>query len=121
MIKAICWISPDANDMNYRILADKTRYLKENQKGVSEMCKAMEELRNESYAEGMAQGIEQGIERGIEQGIAQGLAEGISQGKLDTIKIFLNNTHDAMLVASSLAEPIDYIKKIAEDNNIALK
>ncbi len=61
------------------------------------MCKAMEELRNESYAEGRA------------------------EGKIDTIKVFLNNTHDAMLVANSLAEPIDYIEKIAKDNGITLK
>ena len=103
----------DADDMNYKILADKTRYLKENQKGVSEMCKAMEDLRTESFAEGKAEGIAQGI--------AHGISQGLSQGKLDTIKIFLNNTHDAMLVASSLAEPLDYIEKIARDNNITLK
>lgn len=87
----------DSNAMNYKIIADKTRYLKENQKGVSEMCKAMEDLRTESYA------------------------EGIHQGKLDTIKVFLNNTHDAVLVSKSLAEPLDYIEKIAKDNNIILK
>ncbi len=46
----------DAADMNFPILAEKTRYLKENPRGVSEMCKAMEELRDESYAEGMEQG-----------------------------------------------------------------
>ena len=37
--------------MNYELLAEKTRYLKENPEGVSEMCKVMEELRNESYKE----------------------------------------------------------------------
>lgn len=42
----------DADDMNFKLLSDKTRYLKENPKGVSEMCKVMEELRDESYAEG---------------------------------------------------------------------
>lgn len=41
--------------MNYELLAEKTRYLKENPEGVSEMCKVMEELRNESYAEGREQ------------------------------------------------------------------
>ena len=46
----------DAGEMNYELLAQKTRYLKENPKGVSEMCKVMEELRNESYAEGCAEG-----------------------------------------------------------------
>jgi hypothetical protein len=34
--------------MNYNIMAERTRYLKENQKGVTEMCKAMEEMRNEA-------------------------------------------------------------------------
>lgn len=42
----------DADDMNFPILAEKTRYLKENPRGVSEMCRVMEELRDESYAEG---------------------------------------------------------------------
>lgn len=42
----------DAEDMYFDLLAEKTRYLKENPKGVNEMCKVMEDLRNESYAEG---------------------------------------------------------------------
>ena len=46
----------NASDMYFDLLAEKTRYLKENPKGVSEMCKVMEELRNESYAEGRAEG-----------------------------------------------------------------
>ena len=41
--------------MHFELLAEKTRYLKENPKGVSEMCKVMEDLRNESYAEGREQ------------------------------------------------------------------
>lgn len=40
-----------ADDMNFEILAEKPRYLKKNPKGVSEMCKVMEDLRDESYAE----------------------------------------------------------------------
>ena len=45
-----------ADDMHFGILAEKTRYLKENPKGVSEMCKVMEDLRDESYAEGLEHG-----------------------------------------------------------------
>lgn len=37
----------NASDMYFDLLAEKTRYLKENPKGVSEMCKVMEDLRNE--------------------------------------------------------------------------
>lgn len=32
------------SDMHYKILADKTRYFKENEEGVASMCKIMEEL-----------------------------------------------------------------------------
>lgn len=48
----------DADEMYFDLLAGKTRYLKENPKGVSEMCKIMEDLRDESYAEGIEDGQE---------------------------------------------------------------
>lgn len=35
----------DAKDMKYKILADRVRYFKEDEKGVATMCKAMEEMR----------------------------------------------------------------------------
>ena len=54
-----------ADDMNFPLFAERTRYLKENPKGVGEMCKAMEELRVESRKEmaiEMAQSLyEQGV------------------------------------------------------------
>lgn len=37
-----------ADDMNYTLLAEQTRYYKENPEGVSEMCKVMEDMRNET-------------------------------------------------------------------------
>lgn len=40
-----------ADDMNFELMAERTRYLKENPKGVSEMCKVMEDMRNESLQE----------------------------------------------------------------------
>ena len=43
----------NASDMYFDLLAEKTRYLKENPKGVNEMCKVMEDLRNESILEGI--------------------------------------------------------------------
>ena len=41
----------DADDMNFELMADRTRYLKENPEGVSEMCKVMEDMRKESLTE----------------------------------------------------------------------
>ncbi len=40
-----------ADDMNFELLAERTRYLKENPKGVYEMCRAMEDMKKESLAE----------------------------------------------------------------------
>ena len=37
-----------ASNMVFPLMAEKTKYLKENPKGVSEVCKQMEDLRNES-------------------------------------------------------------------------
>ena len=38
----------DAEKMNYKLLADRVRYFKEDEKGVATMCRAMEEMRNEA-------------------------------------------------------------------------
>ncbi|MCM1136220.1 MAG: PD-(D/E)XK nuclease family transposase [Clostridium sp.] len=45
-----------AENMNFKLIADRTRYLKENPKGVQEMCKVMEDMRNESLEQGMKAG-----------------------------------------------------------------
>lgn len=42
----------DADDMNFDLMAERTRYLKENPEGVKEMCKAMEDMRNNAREEG---------------------------------------------------------------------
>lgn len=38
----------EADNMNFDLMAEHTRYLKENPKRVQEMCKAMEDMRNEA-------------------------------------------------------------------------
>ena len=43
----------DADDMNFKLMADRTRYLKENPKGVSEMCKVIEDMRIQERRETM--------------------------------------------------------------------
>ena len=40
-----------ADDMNFELMAESTRYLKEDPKGVSMMCKIMEDMRNETLKE----------------------------------------------------------------------
>lgn len=54
--------NPD--EMHYELMAKRARYLKENQKGVAKMCKIMEDLRDQSFAEGKAEGREEGKAEG---------------------------------------------------------
>lgn len=49
--------------MNFTPLAERTRYLKENPEGVSEMCQILEEMRNESMEEGRKAGIRETARR----------------------------------------------------------
>ena len=44
--------SPHPDDMKSRILAERARYLKESDKGVSHMCRIMEEFAKEERKEG---------------------------------------------------------------------
>lgn len=63
----------DAKDMHYDLMAERTRYLKENPEGVDIMCKSMEDMRDRARAEGadkkamdMARGLhEQGVDVSI--------------------------------------------------------
>ncbi len=48
----------DADDINFELMAERTRYLKENPEGVGEMCKLIEDMRKEEREEGMKEGME---------------------------------------------------------------
>ena len=49
----------DPDQMVYPFLQEKTRYLKQDTKGVTHMCKIMEEIKAEGYAEGLEDAKEQ--------------------------------------------------------------
>ena len=53
--------------------------------GEENMCKAIEDLKKDSWLDGKAEGIEEGIEKGIEKGMEKGKAEGIVEGVERTI------------------------------------
>lgn len=65
-----------AEDMNYELMAERTGYLKENPKGVSRMCKILEDMRNESRKQGMKEGIKEGIKEGMKETALRMLAVG---------------------------------------------
>lgn len=45
----------NAEDMYYRTLADKVRFFKESKEGIEIMCRAMEDMRNQTLKEGMTE------------------------------------------------------------------
>ena len=71
-------------DMRCPALAERSRYLKEVEKGVEEMEGTVDDylrkLAEKAIRQGLQQGIEQGIEQGMERGLEQGLEQGHKQG-----------------------------------------
>lgn len=65
-----------ASDMHFELIADRTRYLKENPKEVSEMCRILEEMRNESLQEGIKEGMQKGIQKGMKEATCRMLNAG---------------------------------------------
>ena len=79
-----------ADDMNYKLMADRTRYLKENPKGVSEMCRIMEDMSNESLKEGIQEEKRMAVLRMLSDGMLtlEKIAEyaGIPLGEVEKLK-----------------------------------
>lgn len=58
----------DPSDMHYQILAERVKFFKESKEGVAIMCKAMEDMRDESLREGMKEGMKTTAFRMLEAG-----------------------------------------------------
>lgn len=52
------------SEMHYKILADRARYFKESKEGIAIMCKAMEDMRNQTLKEGMIDVAKRLLEEG---------------------------------------------------------
>ena len=50
------FLCSNPDDMHYDMLAERSRYFKENPKGVSEMCRTMEEMCNEVWEKAHMEG-----------------------------------------------------------------
>lgn len=68
------FLCSDPADMRTEALAKRSRYLKEDAEGVSQMCEIMDEIR----AEGVEEGREEGLTEGLLKGTANTLASLVS-------------------------------------------
>lgn len=55
----------NAEDMHYRILADRVRFFKESKEGIEIMCRAMEDMRNQTLKEGAINSAKRMLADGI--------------------------------------------------------
>ena len=78
-----------ADDMNFELMAERTRYFKENPEGVSRMCKIMEDMRNET------------TERVILQSI---------KSLMETMKLTADQAMDALKVSDN--DKVKYAERI---------
>ena len=76
-----------------------------------DVCKAIEEIREE--------GIEKGIEKGIERGIEKGIREGIEKGEIRMlVKLIENGKIDISDAASEMSMSVEEFKHCMENNKI---
>ena len=94
-------------DMNYSVLADRTRSLKESEKGVRKMSSVMAQFKRAVRAEAKAEFLAEGRAEGLSEGLSQGLSQGRSEAQEGFVL--------KMLKAGELT-----LKKIAEYSGMTL-
>jgi len=99
-----------AADMNFALLSDRTRYLKENQKGVGEMCKVIEDMRKEEREEGRQEGRLEGIREGRQEGIREGRLE---EKRTLARRMLADGELTPEKVAMYIDLPLDEVKELA--------
>lgn len=63
----------DPSDMYYDILAERVRFFKESKEGTAIMCKAMEDMRMQSWEEGVLAGRQAGLQEGMKAGLQESM------------------------------------------------
>lgn len=80
------FVCTNASDMHYKVLADRVRFFKENEKGVAVMSRMLEDMRNAAFNEGERMGVKKGERMGMEKGEKIGMEKGEKKGKKKALK-----------------------------------
>ena len=76
------------------------------------MCRALDEMFEESTNKGIQMGIKQGIKQGIERGIEQGIAQGIELNRFEVYHTMLDKGFSIKAIASIFSVSEDSIEKL---------
>jgi len=93
----------DPADMYYDELAERVRFFKESKEGIAIMCKAMEDMRNESLREGIREGIKEGIKE---------------EKKLTVLRMLEAGKYALEEVAKISGLSLDEVKKLQARQNV---
>jgi len=88
----------DAADMNFELMAERTRYLKENPEGVEQMCKVIEDIREE----------------GIKEGIKEGMKKSV---RITALRMLADGTLALEKIAEYVGLPLDEVEKLQKGQN----
>ena len=101
----------DPEKMYYDELAERVRFFKESKEGVAIMCKAIEDMRIESWKEG--------IKEGKREGIKEGKSEGIKEEKKLTVLRMLEAGKYALEEVSTISGlPLDEVKELQTNQSL---
>ena len=86
--------------------------LYKSEKGDVKVCRALDEMFEESTNKGIQMGIKQGFEQGIEQGIERGIEQGIALKELFVYQTMLDKGFSIETIASIFSVSEESIKKL---------
>ena len=77
------------------------------------VCRALDEMFEESTNKGIQMGIKQGIERGIEQGIEQGIERGVKNTQIKiAIKMLVRNNQTLEEISEIVGLDLDALREL---------
>ena len=103
------FFNPDPETMNYKLLANKSKYLKEDEEGI-EMVR--EYLTEEEWNKAIAEGKDIGIKIGIDQGVKKGAAENAIKNARSLLILGKVSNED---IAYCTGLSVDFVNKLAEE------
>ena len=76
------------------------------------MCRALDEMFEESTNKGIQMGIKQGFEQGIEKGIEKGIEQGIELNQFEVYQTMLDKGFSVKAIASIFSVSEESIKTL---------
>ncbi len=86
----------------------------DEEKGVSEMCTIMEDLRQESIEIGREKGMEEGMEKGMKKGMKRGMRIGVEKGKSEMIQNAVAAGKSAEQIADVLGISVKEVQQLCQ-------